>query len=335
MNRSAVAVALLVLLGGCNAIDGAEQSTAETVTPAPVPSVETADGTTTTDRGDCVAPPPGPAPGSVPASRTEPVALPEEDGQVDGSALAALHGRTLANHSYHLRVGNSGEVWSLPDAAAFTYEGVGLGVGAPWAYAVGGRLYTLRPDNGQLVFDERQYGAGTQTRERLREVLTGERWLAAEVGPYNYSVVGTRSDNGTELRVLRDTLNRPLLRVPDARTVAQLFVNSTLAVDRHGIVREVRHVERLHYGPNTDIPNETRVATFAVDQVGTADLHRPAAFCVSNPDAMRTAVPTDGQNATLPGATTVDTPAPNASTGAQTSRPTTTPAATTTTAQDT
>jgi hypothetical protein len=133
--------------------------------------------------------------------------------------------------------------------------------------------------------------------------------------------------------------------VPDARTVAQLFVNSTLAVDRHGIVREVRHVERLHYGPNTDIPNETRVATFAVDQVGTADLHRPAAFCVSNPDAMRTAVPTDGQNGTLPGTTTsstptpnasdVDTLTPNASAGTQTSTPSPTPAATRTTAPDT
>lgn|GEM_PF-1136056 len=357
MRRLAVVVAVLVLTSGCNAIGDAEPSPAETVTAAPVPAVETPTQTTT-DRPDCAVPRPGPAPESTPAPRDERVALPVEDGRVDGSALAALHGQRLLNYSFHLRAGSSGEVWSLPDAAAFTYEGIGLGTGlgstqsgAPWTYAIGGRLYTLRTDNGQLVFDERPYRADSPERDRLRRALTGERWLAARVSPYNYSVVGTRSVDGTEVRVLRDTLNQPVLRRPDARAGALLSVNSTLSVDRRGIVRRVRHVERLRYGPTANIPNETRVSTFTVDQIGAADLHRPAAFCVTNPDAMRTAVPTDDRNATPPTPTTVDTPTPNGPTsnastearkstpsvptGAQTQTPPTTPAATGTTTPDT
>jgi len=298
-----VAVAVLVLASGCNAIGGVEPTPAEAVTPAPVPTVgtvETAESTAT-DHEDCVVPRPGAAPESTPPPRAEPVALPVVDGRVNGSALAALHGRHLSNYSFHLRAGSSGEVWSLPDAAAFTYEGIGLGIGAPWTYAIGGQIYTLRTDNGQLVFDERPYGVDSATRERLRTVLTGEQWLTTHVGPYNYSVVGTRSVDGTELRVLRDTIEEPFLRRPDARAAALLYVNSTLFVDRHGIVRSVRHVERLRYGPSAGIPNETRVTTFAVDQVGTADLHRPAAFCVSNPDTIHTATPTGDGNRTVVG----------------------------------
>jgi hypothetical protein len=313
-----VAVAVLVLASGCNAIGGAEPTPAERVTAAPVPTVETVEPTPT-DRADCVAPRPGQAPESIPQPRTEPVALPGADGRVDGAALAALHGQRLLNYSFHLRAGSSGEVWSLPDAAAFTYEGIGLGTGlgstqsgAPWTYAVGGQLYTLRTDNGRLVFDERSYRADSPTRDRFREALTGERWLASRIAPYNYTVVGTRSENGTELRVLEDTVDQPVLRRPDPRAGAMLEVNSTLYVDRHGIVRAARHVERFQYVPNAGIPNETRTSTLVVDQVGTADLHRPAAFCVSNPDAMRTAAPTDGRNTAASGLTAGTTSEPTA-----------------------
>jgi len=350
VRRLTAVVAVLVLTSGCNAIGNAGPSPAETVTAAPVPAVETANRTTT-DRADCAAPRPGPAPESTPAPRDEPVALPIAEGRINGSALAALHGRSLSNYSFHLRAGSSGEVWALPDVAAFTYEGIGLGAGlgstqsgAPWSYAIGGRLYSLRTDNGQLVFDERPYRADSPERDRLRRALTGERWLASRVAPYNYTVVGTRTVNGTELRVLEDTLDQPVLRRPDPRAGAMLEVNSTLYVDRYGIVRAARHVERLRYVPKAGIPNETRVSTLEVDRIGTADLHRPAAFCVTNPDAMRTAAPTDSQTATHTGPTTVDTsasnasavdtPTPNPPAGAQTTAPPTTPAATRTTMAD-
>ena len=314
MDRLGVVVAALVLASGCNAIGGTAPAPTETVTPVAVPTVETTEPTAT-DRPDCAAPRPGPAPVSTPPPRADPLALPGEGDRINGTELARLHGRTLSNYSFHLRAGSSGEVWSLPDAAAFAYEGTGLGVESPWAYAISGRLYTLETDNGRLVLDERPYGSDAPTRERLRRVLTGERWLTDLVGQYNYTVAGTDSYRGTDVRVLRDTLENSVLRRPDPRAGALLYVNSTLYVDRHGIVRGVRHVERFRYGPNMSIPNETRVMTFDVDRVGTADLHRPAAFCVSEPSAMRTATPTRGANATVIGSSVEGANATDAPTG--------------------
>ena len=331
MDRLGVVVAALVLASGCNAIGGTAPAPTETVTPVAVPTVETTEPTAT-DRPDCAAPRPGPAPVSTPPPRADPLALPGEGDRINGTELARLHGRTLSNYSFHLRAGSSGEVWSLPDAAAFAYEGTGLGVESPWAYAVDERLYTLETDNGQLVLDEHPYGSDAPARERLRRVLTGERWLTDLVGQYNYTVAGTDSYRGTDVRVLRDTLENSVLRRPDPRAGALLYVNSTLYVDRHGIVRGVRHVERFRYGPNMGIPNETRVMTFDVDRVGTADLHRPAAFCVSEPSAMRTATPTRGANATVigssvEGANATDAPTGRTTTdgGMNTSTPTPTP----------
>lgn len=302
MKRIAVAVALLVLLSGCNAFGGGTDRTpAETVTAAPVPTVGTV-ATPTGTPGSCVSPRPAAAPVSTPQPRADPVALTDANGTVDGQTLAARHGRALSNYSFHLRAGVSGEVWSLPDGAAFTYRGSGLGVGAPWAYAVGGQLYTLRADEGQLVFDERAYGRDSPVREGLVPVLTGERWLAGQIGAYNYSVVDTREYNSTSVRVLEDTVTEEGLVVrPSVRAGALLFVNSTLYVDAHGVVRYVRHAEHLRYGPGTGIPNRTTVATFTVDQIGTAGIHRPAAFCVTNPNAMRTPGPEFGPNPTVVG----------------------------------
>ena len=305
MKRVAVAVALLVLLGGCNAFGGSAAPTpGDTVTAAPVPTAETTPTPTGTP-GECVSPEPAAAPVSTPTPRAEPVALIGPNGTVGGATLAAVHRRALANFSFHLRAGSSGEVWSLADGTAFTYEGAGLGVGSPWAYAVGGRLYTLRTDEGQLVFDERDYGRDSALRRGLVPLLTGQRWLTGEIGPYNYSVVGTREYENTTVRVLEDTTDEDGIVVrPSPRAGALLFVNSTVFVDERGIVRYARHVEHLRYGPGTEVPNRTTVATFTVDQVGTAAIHRPAAFCVTNPTAIRTAGPSFGPTPTARGSST-------------------------------
>jgi len=293
---AAVAVALLVLLSGCNAFGGAaEPAVEETVTPVEVPTDGPVTATTETGTPDnCVAPRPATAPRSTPTPRAEPVTLPDPDGDgiVTGTDLTTLHGSALSNYSYHLRTGGTVEVWSLPDAAAFTYEGVGFDVGWPWAYAVGGRLYTLRSDREDLVFTERSYGPDSPTRQRLASVLTGEQWLLEQVGPYNYTVVDTREYDNTTVRVLRDTTDEGLVVESSPLTGALLFVNSTLYVDDDGIVRRARHVEQLRYAPVDDIPNRTTVWTLAVDQVGSTDIHRPTAFCASNPDVIRSATST-------------------------------------------
>ena len=74
------------------------------------------------------------------------------------------------------------------------------------------------------------------------------------------------------------------------------------------------------------------MTTFDIDRVGTTDLHRPAAFCVSEPSAMRTATPTRGENATvigssIEGANGTGTPTGRTTTegGANASTPTSTP----------
>jgi len=319
VNRSAVAVALLVLLSGCNAFGGAPEPTPEeTVTPVDVPTDDPVATTTETNTpGNCVAPRPAAAPGSTPAPRAEPITLPDPDGDgaVTGRDLTVLHGRALSNYSYHLRTGSTVEVWSLPDAAAFTSEGVGFGVGWPWAYAVGGRLYTLRSDRGDLVFSERPYGPDSATRQRLASVLTGEQWLLEQTGPFNYTVVDTREYDNTSVRVLRDTTDEGLVVESSPLTGALLFVNSTLYVDDHGIVRHVRHVEQLRYGPTDDIPNRTTVRTLAVDRVGTVEIHRPAAFCASDPDVIRSETSTHRPAVTATSNRT-------ATTGVATARPT-------------
>ena len=291
MDQLAIAVALLVLVSGCNAFgDTSTPAPAETVTAAPVPTAETTVSPRKTP-SECVSPKPAAAPTLTPASRAEPVTLTDANGEINGTTLATRHGRTLSNYSFHLQAGSSGEVWSLPGAAAFTYEGLKLGVGAPWAYAVGGQLYTLRTDEGQFVFDERDYGPDSPTRERFLPILTGERWLTSQIGPYDYNVVETREYNGTEVRVLKDTTEGLFGVGANAGISAVVFVNSTVYVDEHGIVRYVRHAERVEPARETNFPNRTTVVTFTVDQVGTADLHRPAGFCVTNSDAIRNATP--------------------------------------------
>jgi len=311
VNRSAVAVALLVLLSGCNALGGASEPTPEeTVTPVDVPTDGPVATTTETGTpGNCVAPRPAAAPRSTPAPRTEPSTLPDPDGDgaVTGTDLATLHGRALSNYSYHLRAGGTVEVWSLPDAAAFTYEGVGFEVGWPWTYAVGGRLYVLQSDGGDLVFTEQSYGPDSPTRQRLASVLTGEQWLAERVGRYNYTVVDTREYDGTTVRVLQDTTDEGLVVESSPLTGALLFVNSTLYVDEYGVVRHARHVEQLRYGPVDDVPRQTTVSTFAVDQVGSVDLQRPSAFCVSNPEEIRSATPSPPDSGTERSSRTIAT----------------------------
>lgn len=294
MTRAAVAVALalLALLSGCNAfVEGGASDPVETVTPAPVPDVAPPATPTATSVGSCLAPRPARAPTGPRQTPAEPVDLTGPDGVVNGSTLVARHAQALSNVSFHLRVDGGTDVWSMPRAEAFTYEGTALSLETPWAYAVAGRLYTLTTDGGQLVLRDRAYDPGSATAARFRAVMTGERWLAERVGVRSYEVTGTRTWNGTEVRVLTDVPVDPADRgSPDWGGV--VHVDSTLYVDRSGVIRFVRHVQTTEYVTESDLPNRTTIDTASVDQIGTAQLRRPAAFCVTDPDAVRTAAAT-------------------------------------------
>lgn len=291
MHARTLVVAVLVVTSGCNALGAGDPGVDGTVTPVAVPDVAPAETPRPTAAGrECLAPPPETPTGGPPPTPEEAVPLGGGDGVVNGSALVDRHVRALSNDSYRLRIGNRTTVWSMPDAAAFTYEGLELGVGGPWVYAVAGTAYTLRPGDGGLVLDEEAYGPDSAARDRLVGVLTGEHWLGQRLSWHEYTVVDTRTWNGTEVRVLADAVEAPLLLQSDSRNAGVMYLNSTVYVDRRGIVRYVRHVRRIDY-QDDELENQTVVDTLTVDQIGTARVHRPAAFCVSNPGDVRTPTP--------------------------------------------
>lgn len=326
-------VALLVLLSGCNAFGGSSTGDRETLTAVDVPDVAPAETPTVTpSERDCLVPRPADAPNQSVTDPPNASALPRNaDGTINGSALVGDHARTLPAYSYHMAVDGNTDVWAMPELAAFTYEGVGLRLATPWAYAVGGTLYTLSGDGGDLVLDEEPFAVDSPTHSRYQSVLTGQRWLAQRIGWFNYTVVDTRYENSTELRVLRDTLDSEVLLESDAQASGVFRLNSTVAVDRRGIIREVRHVRHIEYADETGFPNETEVSTLRIDDLGIASLHRPAAFCVTEPDEVLTAVqtvrspaspPTTQPPTTLPGTTQPPAIQPPATATVQQSTPT-------------
>jgi len=298
VQRAVVVVALVALLSGCNALGGTGGNGAATdspvVSPAPVPSQAPTASTATERPGTCLAPPPatpGPSTATTPA---EPAALPGTGDVVNGSALVDHHARTLATQRFHLRIGNGTNVWAMPRAAAFTYEGFELGLKTSRAYAAGGTLYTLDLSRGDYRVVREPYRTGSPTNQRLLASLTGRTWLADRLARYDYAVVDTRTWNGVDVRVLRDTLEQRLLLGPESPYNGLLDVNSTVYVDRRGIVRRVRHVRDLEIQVGIDeYENVTQVHTLRVPSVGSTRVFRPADFCVRDPDSVTVGTPTD------------------------------------------
>lgn len=304
MNRVAlVAVAALVLVSGCNAFGG-NPTVERTVTPVDVPDLTpSATSASTLSQRECLAPRPETPTSPTPSEPTDTVDLPREDGTVDGDALVDLHVRALTNYSYRLRVDENTEVRAIPDVAAFSYEGNGLGLSASRLYAVGGTLYTLDGEEADLVLGTEPYGVESDEYDRYRSNLTGQHWLAQRVGFYEYTVVDTRTWNGSEVRVLQDTVEGPTVLGPDGDGNGEYVLNSTVYVDRRGVVRYVDHVRHIEYGKIRTLPALMEVDTFRVDDVGQARVRRPAAFCVTDSSTVRTV---DGAVSPSATATTAD-----------------------------
>lgn len=148
------------------------------------------------------------------------------------------------------------------------------------------------------MFETEPYRVGSRTYERYRSGLTGRYWLVQRVGFYEYRVVDTRSWNGTRVRVLRDTVDQPTVLGPDGDGCGEYVLNSTVYVDRRGLIRHVSHVREYEYDRIGGLANRTEVDTFEVEDVGRAQVHRPAAFCVTNPSAVRTKDGADPGNST-------------------------------------
>ncbi|WP_123538238.1 hypothetical protein [Halosimplex salinum] len=276
MRRTVVAVALLLVVSGCNAFPtgGSEDAPEETLTPAEVPTAESLRTPTATPT-ECLAPRVAAPDRSPAATPTTPAPLPTENGTVRGAALVTRHAAALANYSYALRMDGT-RVESMPGATAFTYEGVTLGFESVQMFAVAGTVYHLHQTGAGVSVTEQPYPGDAATREQYLNDLTGRDWLAERVGPYNYTRVDTRTWNGTEVRVFRDDLDAEIL----VGAGEALSINSTVLVDRRGVVRHVRHVRTVRSDDVDEVVNTTDVETLSVPEVGTVTVERPEAFCV-------------------------------------------------------
>lgn len=295
-----IVVALLVVLAGCNAFaDGngeAEQSATSTLTPAEVPTAESLRTPTSTPT-ECLAPRVAADDRTPPPTPATPAPLPTTNGTVSGADLVASHAAALDNYSFALRMDGT-RVRAMPGAVAFTYEGVTLGFRSVRVFAVAGTVYRLRQVEDGVAVDRRPYGPDSPESAWYRDALTGQNWLGERVGSYNYTQVATREWNDTEVRVFEEAREIEVL----VGSGEALTVESTVMVDRHGVVRHVRQERTLQRDTLEGIVNTTEVETFTVDEVGGVAVRRPDAFCVprsavvtvTTPRANRTAVTSTG-----------------------------------------
>ena len=276
MRTSVVVVALVLVLAGCNAFPtGSDDERAEpTLTPVDVPPAESL-RTPTPEGTSCLAPrvaPPERTPEPTPAT---PAPLPAQNGTVRGTALTATHRQTLANYSFSLRIGAT-NIESMPQASAFTYEGVSLGFGSVRVFAVAGTVYRLQKSRSGVTVETRPYAPEAEDSDRYLDALTGRDWLAGRIAPFNYTRRSTRTWNGTEVRVFRDDFDGAvLIGAGEAMTI-----NSTVLVDRRGIIRHVRHVRTIRTDEGDEIVETSEVETFSVTAVDSTVVTRPDDFCV-------------------------------------------------------
>jgi hypothetical protein len=297
VHRRTVVVALLVVLAGCNAFGGPAGDAAgpdtPTLTPAEVPTAESLRTPTPTPT-ECLAPRVASAERTPPPTPATPAPLPTTNGTVAGSDLVASHGAALDNYSFALRMDGT-RVRAAPGASAFTYEGVTLGFRSVRVFAVGGTVYRLRQVEDGVAVDRRPYGPDSPESSWYREALTGENWLDDRIGRFNYTQVGTRTWNGTEMRVFEEARDIEIL----VGSGEAMTVESTVLVDRRGVVRHVRHERTIQRDTIEGVLNTTSIDTFTVTELGGVAVRRPDAFCVPGSEVVT--VTTPGANATVAG----------------------------------
>lgn len=289
MKRATLLVVFVVLTGGCNAPGGVEVTPESTVTPVSVPPTGTvATPTETPDPRECLGPRPANPKQAAIATPETPVPLPTSGDGINGSSLVVFHSQQLSSVGFRLSISPGTEVRSLPDAAAFSYVGVALETNATWAYAVAGRLYTLRTGFERLLFQNRSYRAHSPLRNRYSRILTGEPWLDDRVGRFDYDVVDRRTWNETQVRVLENRKNGPFVIETENSRNAVEFINVTVYVDRRGVIRRVRYVRDIYFSEGSTEPDLTRTQVFTVHDIGPVKIYRPDEFCVSSFDVIRT-----------------------------------------------
>lgn len=265
-----LALALVMILAGCPA-DGDVEAT---VTPADVPDLPSPTPTGTPAGSlsvDCDVPTPPPASAAQPEPPTGPASVPTDDGVVNASAVVERHESALSNHRYRL---------AAPDRTIFATENwaalratIGEN-GSPIShYAINGTRYTyFFEDGGRARFGFSTYEPGpTMTALGDTVSLTGGPTIERVLSAYPHHVSEVRADGWTVLRATHDTQDGD-------EAVGVEYFNSTVIVDRRGIVRRVD--TRVVADDRTDFPLSGTTSLW-ITHVGEASFDRPDWVCMA------------------------------------------------------
>jgi hypothetical protein len=154
-------------------------------------------------------------------------------------------------------------------------------------FAVAGTIYRLRQVEGGVAVDRRPYGPDDPESSWYRDALTGKNWLDERIGSYNYTQVATREWNGIEVRVFEEAREIEVL----VGSGEAMTVESTVMVDRRGVVRHVRHERTIQQDTIEGVVNTTSIDLFTVSEVGSVTVRRPDAFCVPRSEVVTATTP--------------------------------------------
>lgn len=267
-----LALALVTILAGCPA-DGDVDAT---VTPADVPDLPSPTPTATPPDSltiDCDVPTPPPAPDAQPEPPSGPASIPLEDGVVNGSALADRHETVLSNYRYRL---------AAPDRSIFAaanWSALRATVGESGStishYAVDDTKYTYYfEDGGRTRFGISSYEPGPSLTDFGGTTsLTGRPTIERVFSAYPHRVDRVRADGWTVLRATHEEW-------VGSEDASVEYLNSTVLVDRRGIVRRVDTRVVPEETADGDVPL-AGTTTLWVTHVGSATFDRPDWVCMA------------------------------------------------------
>lgn len=264
-----LALVALALLAGCPA----GTSTGGTVTPAPV-----ATPPATATPAPCAIPEPT-ASGATPQLPPPPrnASVPVENGTVNASALIDRHDRVLRRFSYRLRA--PGLAVALDPRAGAVRVRARSNVLLTRHYIVNGTEYTFRDGPGgqepYQVHSEAIEGIPAQYGSYFS--LTGRNWLSAALAVGQHRPIDREAAGRTILAAEVTDRVAPGVAPEDSETPVRT-IESTVAVDRRGIVRSVeQHVQVSDDGGDGLSFNRS----LTVSDVGSTTVQRPSWVCDS------------------------------------------------------
>jgi hypothetical protein len=272
MRRAALTVlfAVAVVLAGCPS-DG---DAGGTLTPADVPPVPTEPPTPTPlpERSvECAVPTPPPAPAVQPEVAQESASVPTEDAVVDATELVERHESALS--AYRYRLAASDRSISVTENRSAFQATVRTSVATISHYAIDGTRYSYYfEDGGRARYGVAEYVPAPSTTVFGGSLsVTGGPTVERVLRAYPHRVHTVRENGWT---VVRATEATPANATSDGITT----LNSTVVIDRRGIVRRVE--TRVATGPEAGTAPTGNVSLWITD-LGDAAVERPDWVCTA------------------------------------------------------